>query len=299
MRAIVAAALLAGGAAQAASLGGRLSYPSEGLPAMIVVARDAAGVTRFTETKAGQARYRIDVPAGTYVLYAVPVGIGKPPPGQVPPRGAYTEYTLCGRDKAALQAGRCRTGPLVEVRVADGDKRDDLDLDDWYLPDALAATLNVLSDAAPPVPQGVEALFAKYPINPDPPADAKAPDLNAAPAPVRAHGAAIQTAATRGPFFAGGVGIARWSCGRGCENWALVDLASGRIAWLDDPALQPLRADLPCDLEPIDSREDSRLLLIRRRDGANVIVQELLWSPQAQRLERGARSVQPAAKLCQ
>ena len=92
--------------------------------------------------------------------------------------------------------------------------------------------------------------------------------------------------------------IARWSCGAGCENWALADIASGRLAWIDDPALQPLRAELPCDLEALDAREDSRLLLIRRRDGANVIVQELLWSPQAQRLERGARSVKPVAELC-
>ena len=247
---------LAVGGAQAASLGGRLSYPSEELPAMIVVARDALGVTRFAETKPRQARYRIEVPEGTYVVYAVPVGTGKPPPGQVPPRGAYTQYTLCGRDKAALQAGRCRTGPLVEVRVAASEQREDIDIDDWYLPDALAATLNVISDAPPP-PPGADALFAKYRVSADPPAQTKPIDFNAAPAPVKARAAEVQRAATRGPFFAGSVAIARWSCGQGCEGWALADIASGRVAWIDDPALQPLRTDLPCDLEALDAREDS------------------------------------------
>ena len=92
----VAAVVLAqSGALFAATLGGRLAYPSEALPAMVVVARDSAGAMHILETKAGQARYRLEVPAGTYVVYAVPLGIGTAP-GKVPLRGAHTAYSICG-----------------------------------------------------------------------------------------------------------------------------------------------------------------------------------------------------------
>jgi hypothetical protein len=53
-----AALLLAAVPLRAATIGGRLSYPSEELPGMTVVARNAAGATFSVETRPKQARYR-------------------------------------------------------------------------------------------------------------------------------------------------------------------------------------------------------------------------------------------------
>src|SRR5258708_4337748 len=131
MRALFAvAALLASGALPAATLGGRLEYPGEALPPMIVVARNAVGATLFTQTKAGQARYRLEVPAGSYVVFAIPVGV-RAQPGQVPLRGAHTAYSICGRDKARLQAGRYLNAPLAQPRLAADPGRGDTDDAHW------------------------------------------------------------------------------------------------------------------------------------------------------------------------
>ena len=295
---LAAAALLLSGALPAATLGGRLSYPSEALPAMIVVARNTAGATLTTETKAGQARYRLEVPAGTYVVYAIPAGLTTPP-GGLPLRGAHTEYSVCGRDKARMQAGRCQTGPLVEIRLGAADRRDDVDIDDWYLPDALMATLNLAISSAPPGQgQSADAVFAAYPADTRPLPATRPPDFDSAPAGAKPFRTRIERAAVRGPNYAGRVAVARWGCGARCENWALVDMVSGRIAWVDDKLLQPLRSNFPCDAEPLEYREDSRLLRVHRLEGERVVTQDFLWSNEALRLEKSAESAQGAGQFC-
>jgi hypothetical protein len=75
-------------------------------------------------------------------VFAAPIGAG-----DESLRGAHTTYSICGRDKAQLQAGRCQTGPLVEVRLDQRDARTNIDIDDWYLPDALMTTLVLPSGA--------------------------------------------------------------------------------------------------------------------------------------------------------
>ncbi len=291
MRAQLAAALLlASCAAHAATIGGQLSYPSEDLPAMYVVARNAEGATRHVETKAGQRRYRIEVPAGTYVFFAIPIGVG----GfrdQPPPRGAYTEYTVCGqRDKAKMEAGGCKTGALVPVRVEVSDQRDDIDLNDWYMPDALAATLN-LAIAEPRAPQGG---FDAYPADTTPPAATRPIDFESAHPLVKNQRSTLQRAASRGPFLAGHVAVARWGCGMSCEAWALVDIASGRISVVE--GLHRLRGGLPCPAEALEFRDDSRLLRVHRAEGGRVLTQDYLWS--GERLEAAAASSQSAAEFC-
>jgi len=297
LRALVAAvALLASGALPAATIGGRLSYPSEGLPAMIVVARNAAGATLSTETRMGQARYRLDVPAGSYVVFAIPLG-NPPSPGQVPLRGAHTEYSVCGRDKARMQAGGCRTGPLVEIHLAEGEKREDVDIDDWYLPDALMATLNLAVSDGPTV-RSTDAYFAAYPADTSPLPLIRAPDFASAPAPARGSRGRIERAASRGPNYAGRVAVARWECGRNCERWALVDMASGRIVMEEDKALQPLRRNFPCDADPLEFREDSHLLRVHRLEGDQVVTQDFLWSINSLSLEKFADSAMSAEQFC-
>jgi hypothetical protein len=284
MRALLAL-LLASGTASAATIGGRLSYPSEELPGMIVVARDSAGATFRVETKAGQARYRLEVPAGAYVVFAIPLGTGT-----TSLRGAYTEYSVCGRDKAKMMAGGCPTGPLVTVTVGEADRREDIDLDDWYMPEALMATLNLAISEAP-APRGN---FAAYPADSTPPASTRTPDFDSAPAALKYQRSTLQRAASRGPFYAGRIGVARWGCGQRCQNWALVDIATGRITY--DAALQPLRGGWPCDADALEFRDDSRLLRLHRAEGANVVTQEFLWDND--RLRKSAESTQSAAEFC-
>ena len=259
---------------------------------MIVVARNAAGETRQVETKPGQERYRLQVPAGRYVVYAIPIGIG-PAPGQIPLRGAHTAYSLCARDKAKLQAGRCQTGPLEEIRVAEADQRENVDIDDWYLPDALMGTLNLAMREAP-LAQG--ARFEAYPADTSPLPSTRPPNFNGADAVVRRARGAIERAVVRGPNFAGRAVVARWGCGRDCERWAIVDMATGGIAWMDDGAVQPARRNFPCDAEALEYRDDSRLLRVHRLEGDRVVTRDVVWWED--RLELGAESAQSAQQFC-
>jgi hypothetical protein len=126
---LAAVILLAPDPLLAATIGGRLSYPSEELPAMTVVARNPAGETFAVDTKPKQARYRIEVPEGRYQVFAIALGTGDAS-GKAP-RGAHTAYSLCARDKARLKAGRCKTGPLEDVSVTQARGREDVDIDDW------------------------------------------------------------------------------------------------------------------------------------------------------------------------
>jgi hypothetical protein len=293
MRALFAAvALLSSGALPAATIGGRLNFPSEALPGMIVVARNAAGATIQAETKPGQERYRLQVPAGGYVVFAIPIGVATTP-GQIPLRGAHTAYSVCGRDKAKQQAGQCQTGPLAEVRVAAADQREDVDIDDWYLPDALMATLNLAITEAPR-PQG--ASFESYPADTSPLPATRPPNFNGSDAAVRRARGFIERATVRGPNFAGRAAVARWGCGRNCERWAVVDMATGRISWVEDQAVQPVRRNFPCDAEAIEFRDDSRLLRVHRLEGNRVVTQDFLWWDD--RLERAAESAQSFEQFC-
>lgn len=279
MRALVAAAgLLASLPLAAATLGGRLAYPSEELPAMRVVAREAAGATFTVLTQPRQQRYRLEVPAGNYVVFAIPLGMD-PTPGQPPLRGAHTAYSVCGRDKGKMEAGLCRTGPLVEVRVAHEDARADIDVDDWYLTHALAATLEL-------------APFGLYPADPSMMPPTRAPDFGTAPALPAAAREPLRRASTRGPFFAARAAVARWGCGTDCERWALVDMASGRIHLAEGE----LRRNFPCDADPLEFREDSRLLRVHRLEGERVQTQDFVWTDLG--LEKKGESAQAAADFC-
>jgi len=281
---LAAVILLAPDPLLAATIGGRLGYPSEELPAMTVVARNSAGETFTAETRPQQARYRLEVPDGRYVVFAIAQGTGDTA-GKAP-RGAHTAYSLCARDKARLRAGRCKTGPLEEVSVTQARGREDVDIDDWYMPDALTETL---------VPQD---LFARYPADLNPPAQTRSPDF--ATAPTGADLERIQRAVTRGPFYAGRVAVARWPCGEDCENWALVDVASGRIVASDDAALQPLRGGFPCKkAEALEFSEASRLMRVHRIDGERVVTRDFIWSYEALRLEAVGESARSVEEFCQ
>jgi hypothetical protein len=182
-------------------------------------------------------------------------------------------------------AGRCATGPLEEVMVTPARGREDVDIDDWYLPEALAATLE-LPD-----------LFAKYPADLNPPPATRAPDY--ATAPLGANIERIQRAVTRGPFYAGRVAVARWPCGDVCEHWALVDIVTGRIVSVADTALQPLRSEFPCKkAEALEFSEASRLLRVHRLEGGRVVTRDFVWSYETARLDAAGESAQSVEEFC-
>ena len=246
---------------------------------MTVVARNAAGETFSVETRPKQARYRLEVPEGRYVVFAIARGTGEAAGKE--PRGAHTAYSICARDKTRMAAGRCKTGPLEEVSVTQGRGREDVDVDDWYIPDALAATLEL------------QDVFARYPADLNPPPATRAPDY--ATAPPGADLQRIERAVLRGPFYAGRVAVARWPCGEACENWALVDIGSGRVYWMEDA----LRAGFPCKkAEALEFSEASRLLRVHRLDGERVLTRDFVWSYEAARLEPAGESARSVEEFC-
>jgi len=138
-RFVLATALAAwSGVALAGIISGGLAFPGETIPALTVVAVEQSGKQFSVETKAGQRSYRLEVPQGSYIVFAVPHGEGvSDEPGQPPLRGAYSKFSTCvmnAPDKA--EKGECTEHDLLTVEVAAKAVHKRIDLYDWYLPDA-------------------------------------------------------------------------------------------------------------------------------------------------------------------
>jgi hypothetical protein len=105
------------------TLSGNLSYPSEGVPALRVVAFDAISgdPAASIETAAGQSSYSLPLPPGVYNIVAYTLD------GKL--AGGYTIAVLCG-----LSAS-CTDHSLVPVPVAGGLEVSDIDPADWYAPE--------------------------------------------------------------------------------------------------------------------------------------------------------------------
>jgi hypothetical protein len=287
--ALLLATILLAASANAATLSGRLGYPGTPLPAMMVVARDVAAGKAYTQNTArGQSSYRLEVPAGTYIVFAVPDGVPDPKV-----RGAYTLYSVCARDTARLRAGGCSTGPLVSVRIREGDVLTGVDIDDWHVPEKLAATLRLPTPNESTAAPRFDAYSVALAATPKP----VMPDFASAPPAARPYRSQIEAAAAKGATFAGNVAIARWGCGSACENWALVDLSTGKVVLPGAPLL-PLAHNLPCEHELLEFRVDSRLLLVHRLDGNRVVTHALLWTDNAGALSPLAQIVTPVAQFC-
>ncbi|MFY2763997.1 hypothetical protein [Arenimonas sp. MALMAid1274] len=108
-----------------ATLRGRVSYPSEELPAMRVCALDRSDPGRgiCVRTDVNQPHYELAVPAGTWWLLAWPQDTG-----------AAGDPGLLSDASECLQTGGvgCEDHALRDVEVAAGDVREGLDINDWY-----------------------------------------------------------------------------------------------------------------------------------------------------------------------
>lgn len=120
-----------------ATIAGKLSYPSEFLPPMRVVAFNLTnGKAYFVDTAKGQGQFSLQVPAGTYYLVSYPHEGTAGNTGEAdsytlgggPFAGGYTQMVPCG-----LSAG-CDDHTLLPVSVGEG-QTVNADPGDWYAPE--------------------------------------------------------------------------------------------------------------------------------------------------------------------
>lgn len=120
-----------------ATITGKLSYPSEFLPAMRVVLFSLTDKKAyFVDTAKGQGEYSINVPAGTYYVVSYPFEGVAGNTGQVdsyalgggPFAGGYTQMVPCG-----LAVG-CDDHSLLPVTVT-ASQTVAVDPGDWYAPE--------------------------------------------------------------------------------------------------------------------------------------------------------------------
>lgn len=110
------------------SLSGQLSYPSEAIPPLRVVAFDVnSDHFYYVETSYNQSSYQITgLPVGAYHVVAYTLGGGSFPAGLA---GGYTQASLCGLTV------NCTDHALVAVNVAAGQDTPDINPSDWYAED--------------------------------------------------------------------------------------------------------------------------------------------------------------------
>jgi hypothetical protein len=126
------------GAALAGTITGGLAFPGDSIPILTVIAvEQSSGKQYSVETKAGQRSYRIDVPQGRYIVFAVPHGEGvEDAPGQPPLRGAYSQFSACVmNDPQKAANGECTDHALLTVEITGKDVHKRIDIYDWYLPE--------------------------------------------------------------------------------------------------------------------------------------------------------------------
>ena len=129
---------LAALAASAGTITGGVAFPGDTIPALTVVAVEQTSGKQFaTETKAGQRSYRLELPEGRYIVFAIPHGPGvEDEAGQPALRGAYSAFSVCvlaTPEKAA--EGGCQDHQLLTVELGAKETRRRVDLYDWYLPE--------------------------------------------------------------------------------------------------------------------------------------------------------------------
>jgi hypothetical protein len=102
---------------------GNLSYPSEGIPPLRIVAFDLLSMdpAASVDTVAGQSTYSLSVPDGIYYVVAYTLD------GRL--AGGYTGAVECGLSVD------CTDHALIPVPAAGGLAADGIDPGDWYAPE--------------------------------------------------------------------------------------------------------------------------------------------------------------------
>jgi hypothetical protein len=261
---------LAAGAA-AAPVSGRLGTPTGVVPPLTLYAWSLSGARLYSvTTDGGQTSFTFDLPRGRYWLFATPAE-----PGAPPLYGAYTAFAACAH---AAERDPAACGHELKVLSVGAHGQNGVELSDWHLDDAVTRDLDRI--VGRPDGDGDEVRLA-------------APKFSEYPAPAyggpRAAALAaggderlerdreLLAAAFAGAAnFAGRMVLVRVGCGSGCEQAALVDLASGRVAY--PPALAELPAGTPCSSQgPLVFRRDSRLLTVTGREQSELVTHYYVW----------------------
>lgn len=113
--------------ASGGAISGRISYPSEAIPPLKVVAFRVGSSEIYTvETTLNQTNYRIEnLPEGKYNVVAYTLGGESFPVGL---SGGYTQAVLCGMAESCTEHG------LVDVVVFNGEESSEIDILDWLQP---------------------------------------------------------------------------------------------------------------------------------------------------------------------
>ncbi len=261
--------------AAAAPVAGRLGTPTGVLPALTLYAWSLTGAQLYSvTTEAGQSGFALDLPRGRYWLFATPAD-----PGAPPLYGAYTGFAACGR-AAEPRAPDCQSHALRAVSVG-ARGQSGIELSDWHLDDAVTRDLDRIlgrpdADAVDEM-QLAAPKFSEYPASAY--AGPRATALAAGgDARLERDREPLAAALASAPNFAGRMVLVRLGCGNDCEQAALVDIATGTVAY--PPPLAELPASTPCSSRgPLLFRRDSRLVTVTGRDRAELVTRYFVWDP--------------------
>jgi len=258
----------------AATLEGRVQYPGRAVPAATLYVRNVdTGALESVALRRNEATYRFELPPGKYWVFVRPEE-----PGLTELYGGHTRYSAC-RLQPSNPEEACTDHGLNAVDLTQV-RRQQADVDDWFLDDASASALDQVLGASDSSPDDTELgrpRFSEYragnsvavATRPVIPADSKA-------APFSRE---LIKAAGAGSNFAGNLVLVPLSCGENCVQVAVIDLSDGVVLFPE--VLSGLSTLLPCRTEEMFAyRDDSRLLEVTRAAEEGIETDYLLWQPQ-------------------
>ncbi len=260
-------------AAGAGPVSGRLGTPTDVVPALTVYAWSLTGARLHSlTTEAGQTAYTLELPPGRYWLFAMPAD-----PGAPLLYGAHTDFSACAHARAPGSA-ECQGHALRAVTLERG-RLDGVDLTDWRLDDASTRELDrILGRPAGGIAdeeQLAAPKFSEYPAAAF--TGARAATLVAIDELRLGRDRELLATALASPVnFAGRMVLVRLGCGTGCESVAMIDVATGRVAY--PPTLATLPPSTPCSTRgALLFRRDSRLVTVTGRDRAELVTRYYVW----------------------
>ena len=288
--------------ARAATIEGEITFPSRSSPPLIAYAFELdTARTRTAPVPEDQAKFSIDVPPGSYVVFMTPNE-----PGAPNIYGAYTQFSACmtreplsadtDTDTDTLPA--CQDHGLITVTLKGNSARAKVTIDDWYLSDEIADQLDHMRGA--PASAGAEPLGApRFSEYKSAPADSTpAPKLDLTDIPESAsERAKLQQSLASGPNFASYLSAVLTQCGSNCTHLVLIDWHSGKL--IDPPAIGEIQGTLPCRSdELVQFRRDSRLLSVSQARADRIVTQYFLWKPETEVLILAAEFQRTEQQFC-
>jgi hypothetical protein len=280
--------------ALAGTIEGVVTFPTQLVPSMTVYASDLdTARVHSVQLVRGEANFTLEVPPGHYLVFLAPNE-----PGAPNIYGAYTQYSLCAPHDGDA---KCEDHALVAIAISAKAPHSAVTIDDWYLPDDIAAQIDRI--------RGVAAGSNSEPLSAPRFSEYPSASFDAAAAPEIDFGgselsdaerANVRQALSSGPNFAGHVTAALTRCGPSCGRVVLVDWLSGAIQGLP---LQAPRAEiqgpLPCRTdEALLFRRDSRLLSVTRSQGAAVVTQYFVWNQKSAALVQSGEYQRTSRAFC-